>query len=72
MQLIHANQILTGAMEAVEEAGSKFRETIWGPMVKASALIRGIQNGLEFFKTVRRNSPPAESQAEQQDESLFI
>lgn len=72
MQLIHADQILTGAMEAVEEAGLKFRETIWGPMVKASALIRGIQTGLEFFKAVRRNSPPAEPQTEQQDESLFI
>ena len=41
LQLIHVDQILTGAMEAVEEAGSRMRETVWGPVVKASAMIRG-------------------------------
>src|SRR5271169_4506236 len=42
MQLIHVDQILTGAMEAIEEAGSRLRYTIWGPVVKATAVIRGI------------------------------
>ena len=37
MQLIHIDQILTGAMEAVEEAGARLRETVWGPVVKATA-----------------------------------
>ena len=58
MQLIHIDQILTGAMEAVEEAGSRLRETIWGPVVKATALIRGIQAGLEFFRTARQGANP--------------
>ena len=54
MQLIHIDQILTGAMETVEEAGSRLKETVWGPVVKATALVRGIQTGLEFFRAVRR------------------
>src|ERR1700693_6165579 len=43
LQLIHVDQILTGAMEAVEEAGSRLRQTVWPPMVKATAVVRGIQ-----------------------------
>ena len=33
MQLIHVDHILTGAMEAVEEAGSHLRSTVWAPVV---------------------------------------
>jgi hypothetical protein len=74
MQLIHVDQILTGAMEAVEEAGSRMRDTIWGPVVKASAMIRGIQTGLEFFRSARsrRHSVHVEEASEQQDEGMFI
>ena len=72
LQLIHVDQILTGAMEAVEEAGSRLRQTIWGPVVKASALIRGIQTGLEFFRAARRGREPAEPPGEHQDEGMFI
>src|SRR5258705_13976367 len=53
LQLIHVDQILTGAMETIEEAGSRMRETVWGPVVKASAMIRGIQSGLEFIRAAR-------------------
>jgi hypothetical protein len=73
LQLIHVDQILTGAMEAVEETGSRIRETFWGPVTKASAVIRGIQTGLEFFRAARRGRAPAETAAEQQqDEGMFI
>jgi|SRR5882757_4931520 len=72
MQLIHIDQILTGAMETVEEAGSRLRETVWGPVVKATALIRGIQAGLEFFRSARQGRDPVEQPAEQQDEGMFI
>src|SRR5579872_295225 len=71
LQLIHVDQILTGAMETVEEAGSRMRDTIWGPVVKASAMIRGIQSGLEFLRTAR-NRRSAEQPSEQQDEGMFI
>jgi hypothetical protein len=72
LQLIHVDQILTGTMEAVEEAGSRLRQTVWGPVVKATALVRGIQTGLEFFRAVRQNREPVEPPSEQQDEGMFI
>ena len=75
MQLIHVDHVLTGAMEAVEDAGSRIRQTVWGPVVKATALIRGVQAGIDFFRTARqRRGPldPGESSAEQQDEGMFI
>jgi hypothetical protein len=72
LQLIHVDQILTGAMEAVEETGSRLRATIWGPVVRASAIIRGIQTGLEFFRAARHGRPPVEQASEQQDEGMFI
>ena len=72
LQLIHIDQILTGAMETVEEAGSRLRATVWGPVVKATALIRGIQTGLEVFRAVRQGREPVEPPVEQQDEGMFI
>jgi hypothetical protein len=72
MQLIHVDHILTGAMEAVEEAGSHLRQTIWGPVVKATALIRGVQAGIDFFRNVRQGREPVEPPAEHQDEGMFI
>ena len=72
LQLIHVDQILTGAMEAVEDAGARLRDTIWGPVVKASAIIRGVQTGLEFFRAARQGRQPVEQPSEQQDEGMFI
>jgi type IV secretory pathway VirB2 component (pilin) len=72
MQLIHIDHILTGAMEAVEEAGSHLRQTVWGPVVKATALIRGVQAGIDFFRNVRQGREPVETPAEQPDEGMFI
>jgi hypothetical protein len=71
-QLIHVDQILTGTMEAVEEVGSRLRRTILGPVSKASALIRGIQTGLEFYRAARHGREPAEPPSEHQDEGMFI
>ena len=71
-QLIHVDQILTGAMEAVEEAGSHLRRSAWGPVVKATAVIRGVQAGIDFFRSHRRKPEPAEVASEQQDEGMFI
>ena len=75
MQLIHADHILTGAMEAVEEAGSRLRQSVWGPVVRATAIIRGVQAGIDFFRSNRQRRRPLdrmEPSAEQQDEGMFI
>jgi hypothetical protein len=76
MQLIHVDHILTGAMEAVEEAGSKLRQTVWGPVMRATAVVRGVQAGIEFIRSARQQKrtriDPLERVSEQQDEGMFI
>ena len=69
LQLVHADQILTGALETVEETGARLRSSVWRPMLSFSALVRGIQTGLEFYRGRRRR---ADGVTEQQDEELFI
>ena len=69
MQLMHADQILTGALETVEETGARIRSSVWGPVQSVTALVRGIQTGLEFYRGRRRH---AEGVTEQHDEELFI
>lgn len=69
MQLMHADQILTGALETVEETGARIRSSVWRPMQSVTALVRGIQTGLEFYRGRRRR---ADAMGEQQDEELFI
>ena len=59
LQLVHADQILTGALETIEDTGAKLRKTLWGPVQSVSALVRGIQVGLEFFRGMRTRRPPA-------------
>jgi hypothetical protein len=70
LQLMHVDQILTGAMEAVEEAGSHLRQTVWRPVIKATALVRGVQAGLEYLRSARRTTVGSET--ENQDEGMFI
>jgi len=69
IQVIRADQILTGTLEVIDEAGSKFRKTVWGPVQQASALIKGLKVGLDYIRGQRRRS---ESETASQDEELFI
>jgi uncharacterized protein YoxC len=72
-QLVHADRILTGAMEAVEDAGSQLRNSIWKPMHKASALVQGIKVGLDVLRARRAGRPVASPDAAaEQEEELFI
>ena len=72
-QLLHVDRILTGTMEAVEDAGTQFRTSFWRPVQKASALVQGIKVGLDLLRSRRRgrNSGNREPSAEQEEE-LFI
>jgi phage-related protein len=73
VQLIHVDQILTGALETVEDTGSAFRRTMLGPIQQATAFIRGIRSGLEVLRSFRR--PAAEASAtspDSSDEGMFI
>jgi len=70
-QLNHVDRLLTAALETVEDAGSQFREKVWGPMHKVSALVQGIKVGLDILRARQKNRHPDEPR-EQQEEELFI
>jgi hypothetical protein len=70
-QLVHADRILTGTLEAVEDAGAKFKHNFWRPVQKASALVQGIKVGLDLLRS-RRGRRSGDEPREQQEEELFI
>src|SRR6202140_4353 len=53
-QLVHADRILTGTLEAGEDAGTKIKHSFWRPVQKASALVQGIKVGLDILRSRRR------------------
>lgn len=69
IQVIRADHILTGALEVVEDAGSKVRKTLWGPINQASALLKGLKVGLDFIRGQKRKTG---SETPIEDEELFI
>jgi hypothetical protein len=70
VQVIRADQILTGALEVVEDAGSRVRKTVWGPIHQVSALLKGLKVGLDFIRGQQRRRSEPDSAT--QDEELFI
>jgi hypothetical protein len=67
-QIIRADVILTGTLEAIEDAGLKLRRSVLGPLQQASAVLRGIKTGIDFIRGQRASRiEPAN-----QDEELFI
>jgi len=68
IQVIHADQILTGTLEVIEEAGSSFRRKLWEPIQQASAMLKGLKAGLDFIRSQKRPRPEQTTQ----DEELFI
>ncbi|HME12313.1 MAG TPA: DUF948 domain-containing protein [Candidatus Acidoferrum sp.] len=73
-QIVHADRILTGALEAVEDAGIQMRRSVLQPVKKASALLTGIKVGLDILRSrgaAKGGSNPDEP-LEQQEEELFI
>ena len=71
IQILRADQILTGTLEVIEEAGSTVRQKLWGPVHKATAVLRGLQAGLEFIRNTRSGRAPS-SDTVREDEELFI
>ena len=70
-QLLRVDQILSGALEVIDEAGTTVRRKLWEPVHKATAVLRGLQAGLDFIRNARGPRPPA-SDAVNEDEELFI
>ena len=69
-QLVRADRILTGAMETMEDAGSKFTHSVWRPVQKVSALMQGIKVGIDLLRSRRAHRRPEEPL--EQEEELFI
>jgi len=69
-QLVRADRILTGTLEALEEAGSQFKHSFWRPVQKASALVQGIKVGIDLLRS--RRSAPRKDERSEQEEELFI
>jgi len=68
LQVIRADQIVTGTLAALEETGTKLRKTVWAPVNQFSALLKGIKVGLDVIRGNHRHN----SEAATQDEELFI
>jgi hypothetical protein len=68
LQIIRADQILTGTLEVIEETGSTIRSKVWEPINKVSAVLKGVKAGIDFIRGQRRPQPDAATQ----DEELFI
>jgi uncharacterized protein YoxC len=72
-QIVQLDRILTGTMEAVEDAGAQFKQSFWRPMQKASALVQGIKIGLDLLRARRAaTGPVGKEEAPEHEEELFI
>lgn len=70
VQILRADQILTGTLEVIEDTGSKFKSSVWRPIQQASALIKGIKVGIDVLRGRRGGSD--EEAPVTEDEELFI
>jgi uncharacterized protein YoxC len=70
-QLVRVDHILTGALEAVEDAGSRFQRNLWRPVQKVSALVEGVRVGLDLLRSRRSRRSSSDERVEREEE-LFI
>lgn len=69
LQIVHADRLLTGALEAVEDTGNELRKSVIEPVRTIAAFVRGVRAGVDFF---RGRSRIAERRREAEDEGLFV
>lgn len=70
-QLVRADRIMSGTLEAVEDAGTQMRSSFLRPVQKVSAIVHGIKIGLDVLRTRRGHKENPRDTMEQEDE-LFI
>jgi len=70
IQVLRADQMLTGFLETIEQTGTELKSTVWEPVRQASAMISGVKAGLEFFRGQRRETSARTRSSS--DEELFI
>lgn len=70
VQVIRADQILTGALEVIEDTGTRVRKTLWAPVQQVSAVLRGVKVGIDVLRGAQGRR--GEADGAPQDEELFI
>lgn len=68
-QIIRADRMVTGALEAIEDTGQEVRRSVVEPVRTATAFVRGVRAGVEFF---RGRSRMPQRRRDTRDEGLFI
>ena len=69
LQVIRVDQTITDVLEKVDKTTATVQRNIIGPVSEASAVLKGIQAGLDFFLSRRRQSYSSDVP---QDEQMFI
>ncbi len=69
LQVIRVDQTITDVLEKVDKTTATVQRNILGPVSEASAVLKGLQAGLDFFLSRRRTSRTSDVP---QDEQMFI
>jgi hypothetical protein len=69
IQLIHADQMMSGALDTVEDTGIAVKRSVLKPVKQATAVIRGVKAGLDVLRARQKG---ADGNGESPDEGLFI
>ena len=69
LQVIRVDQTITDVLEKVDKTTSAVQRNIIGPVAEASAVLKGVQAGLDFFLSRRHQSRTSDVP---QDEQMFI
>jgi methyl-accepting chemotaxis protein len=69
LQVIRVDQTITDVLEKVDRTTATVQRNIIGPVSEASAILKGVQAGLDFFLSRRG---PGRTSDVPQDEQMFI
>lgn len=69
LQVIRVDQTITDVLDKVDKTTSAVQRNILGPVTEASALLKGVQAGLDFFLSRRHETKRSDVP---QDEQMFI
>lgn len=69
LQVIRVDQTITDVLERVDKTTATVQQNIIGPVSEVSAVLKGVQAGLDFFLSRRRETRTSDVP---QDEQMFI
>ncbi|HUZ47866.1 MAG TPA: hypothetical protein VMW54_14615 [Terriglobia bacterium] len=69
LQIIRIDQTITDILEKIEKTTATVQRNIIVPVTEVSAIVKGVQAGMDFFLSRRRSSRSSEVP---QDEQMFI